>query len=771
MAYISQITPLGSSTTYDLKAAMLTHTPNNTTTFLRGDNTWSNTLTGNLLLSKDANTEWANSPQLQLTGADSKIAGIKLTNSGTNLDIGWDWTARTGAGLGLRSTSATDTTGGFYLFARNASAEYNLTGTVGGDLTWSGKHLYVAGAGETYVRALNTNTSVGIYLDSGSTTESGGIWSNGYNTGSAFTSSGKWMMYRNNSGDVILNGNAATSSSLLYAAQKTTAADLDAFHTANQLSACLWNGWSDTDIASASYPGVTNGIILDGGYNSTNYGFQIAIDDDPTGFMALRQKNGSGWQAWKRIPMGDGTGANGTWGINISGTAAKLTNLSSTDQASSSSTQRYVWFAYNDNVTGRPAYDANFVYRSDTKTLTIPRINLWRDGATTYGRLQWYHHNYKTWTNYMSNAASGTCPSGGTPSTLGNVTSWAIRSYIENSSGYGWLWESAAESNTGTPTARMALSSYDGTLEVAGLVKITKNSNTTTIGSQNTTFCHIYNSANIPFIFNNTVATTTGNLGTNAYPWNNLYIGPSNGAGIYYKGTKNTYRMIRFIDNTTDNYGNGISIGGGGQTIIGGGESADTAVAQAGTAGAESMWICNDGAIEFYPNLQNGWTTSYKNYIDTSGYYHGIRVYGAVWNDYAEYRKDNPNEIQEPGRCVKELGNGALTLTTKRLERGCEIISDTFGFGIGQDEENGYNTPIASNGRVLAYPYESIEEFADHIGWPVCSGPNGTVSIMTEKEEEKYPSRIIGTISEIPTYEEWGTGNVKVNGRIWIRIR
>ena len=42
---------------------------------------------------------------------------------------------------------------------------------------------------------------------------------------------------------------------------------------------------------------------------------------------------------------------------------------------------------------------------------------------------------------------------------------------------------------------------------------------------------------------------------------------------------------------------------------------------------------------------------------------------------------------------------------------------------------------------------------------------------MSEEEEEKYPSRIIGTVSEIPTYEKWGTGNAEVNGRIWIRIR
>lgn len=153
--------------------------------------------------------------------------------------------------------------------------------------------------------------------------------------------------------------------------------------------------------------------------------------------------------------------------------------------------------------------------------------------------------------------------------------------------------------------------------------------------------------------------------------------------------------------------------------------------------------------------------------------YTDCQIYGAVWNDYAEYRKDNleESELQKPGRCVKEIGDGRLTLTTKRLERGCEIISDTFGFAIGQDEKRGYNTPIASNGRVLAYIFEGREAAANHIGWPVCSGPNGTVSIMTEAEEEQYPSRIIGIISEIPDYDEWGEIPVKVNDRIWIRVR
>ena len=143
------------------------------------------------------------------------------------------------------------------------------------------------------------------------------------------------------------------------------------------------------------------------------------------------------------------------------------------------------------------------------------------------------------------------------------------------------------------------------------------------------------------------------------------------------------------------------------------------------------------------------------------------KVYGAVWNDYAEMR--NVDNSIEPGRCVHEVGNGEMVLSTERLERGCKVISDTYGFNIGETEK--CKTPIAVSGRVLVYLYEGREYAKSHIGWPVCSGPNGTVSVMSEEEEIRYPSRIIGTISEIPEYETWGTGNVQVNDRIWIYVR
>lgn len=79
--------------------------------------------------------------------------------------------------------------------------------------------------------------------------------------------------------------------------------------------------------------------------------------------------------------------------------------------------------------------------------------------------------------------------------------------------------------------------------------------------------------------------------------------------GIYYAGTKATHRMIRFIDNASDTYGNGIGIGGGGLVVIGAGESSDTLLSNlslTSSGGTETTYITSDGSIEFYPSI-NGW--------------------------------------------------------------------------------------------------------------------------------------------------------------------
>ena len=71
---------------------------------------------------------------------------------------------------------------------------------------------------------------------------------------------------------------------------------------------------------------------------------------------------------------------------------------------------------------------------------------------------------------------------------------------------------------------------------------------------------------------------------------------------------------------------------------------------------------------------------------------------------------------------------------------------------------------------MLAYTWEDREIYREHIGEFVCSGPQGTVSLMTTEEYHKYPHCAIGTVSSVPDYEEWGTGKVKVNERVWIKI-
>lgn len=107
----------------------------------------------------------------------------------------------------------------------------------------------------------------------------------------------------------------------------------------------------------------------------------------------------------------------------------------------------------------------------------------------------------------------------------------------------------------------------------------------------------------------------------------NTYLKLSGGAmtgNISYKGSKNTYDMIRFVDNNVDIYGNGICIGGGGLTIIGGGESASEVLKQHTNGGYENMIVANDAAIDFFSNMNSGWDSRKAGSFDTSGYWNGV---------------------------------------------------------------------------------------------------------------------------------------------------
>lgn len=156
--------------------------------------------------------------------------------------------------------------------------------------------------------------------------------------------------------------------------------------------------------------------------------------------------------------------------------------------------------------------------------------------------------------------------------------------------------------------------------------------------------------------------------------------------------------------------------------------------------------------------------------ITAEGTITGSTVKGAVWNDYAEYRESN---CEDSGYVLMETGNDSLTKTTERLSHFAGVSSDTYGFSQGETEKA--KTPIAVAGRVLVYPYQDRNNYKP--GDCVCAAPNGTVDIMTREEVIQWPDRIVGTVSCVPNYEEWGSkesaarGPAKVNGRIWIKVK
>lgn len=199
------------------------------------------------------------------------------------------------------------------------------------------------------------------------------------------------------------------------------------------------------------------------------------------------------------------------------------------------------------------------------------------------------------------------------------------------------------------------------------------------------------------------------------------------------------------------------------------GESGRTmpkALADADTLSPEAAYITADSSIIMYAGCANDAASYTKAMTVASNKITShVALYGAVWNDYAEYR--NQKEEIKPGYCVASADNGQVYKTTEKFQACDGIVSDTFGFAIGETDK--CKTPLAVAGRVLAYCEGNRYDY--HSGDTVCAGPDGRVVKMTREEICEWPDRIIGIVSEIPEYETWGTGNVPVNGRIWIKIK
>ena len=443
-----------------------------------------------------------------------------------------------------------------------------------------------------------------------------------------------------------------TSNQLSYPAEIGTQEALDAFKTNNKFKVGYWNGFTPTNL-------FTNGIILSGGWTSDAYGWQIAIDDDPTYKIALRQKSTT-WSSWKYLAMSDGSNASGDWAIRTRGlySNGSLTTIEDTDAFIEGNTVKYATVTTEGTSIGNDGMIISVPY-----TGTSWGAQIWLDDGSSAATMQIRNRNGSEWNPWRKVLCEG------------DLSNYVTLTTAQSISGAKTFATDVTISNSLYPSI---------------IFKNTQN-------ARKSVFEGSYVGSSILWAYSASGENRRG-----------IAINTAD----YQSDVKNALWLRTCVDGTWSQYQIITSVGG--QTI-------------------------------------NGSLTA-------------TSVYGAVWNDYAEFRETT--EQIEAGRVVIENGDDTLSLATERLMPGANIVSDTFGFAIG--ETGNAKTPLAVSGRALVYTYEDRNSYK--AGDPVCSGPNGTVSKMTREEVMMYPDRMIGTVSSIPNYETWGTGNVSINNRICVKV-
>lgn len=412
---------------------------------------------------------------------------------------------------------------------------------------------------------------------------------------------------------------------------------------------------------------------------------------------------------WQAVnaPTKTGTGASGTWGISITGNAATATKLG-TSTVGSSAKPIYL----ND---GSPTACIDFLPLSagENKKLTGP---LGLTENVNYGTsLPAGGFNGQLF--FLEEESGSSLPTGGT---MGQVL-------VKNSSVDGDAgWSTDISGNAATATK--AIQDGNGNVISSTYLPLSGGTLTGYLSLGNNSNASIVPAAGIRIPDLRDCTPGPGMFGDRVF---NIY---------FDQAATGDWQSIMHIKGWTNDY---------------------VAYELAGPAGKNNY---NQG-LYYRAGVSGSWQCEWKKL-----WMSGDAVTGAVWNDYAEYRESNCEEF---GYVLMETGDDSLTKTTERLSHFAGISSDTWGFSQGKTARA--RTPIAVAGRVLVYPYQDRNNYKP--GDCVCAAPGGTVDIMTREEVREWPDRIVGIVSCVPNYEEWGGGKdadrdpVKVNGRIWIKVK
>lgn len=151
----------------------------------------------------------------------------------------------------------------------------------------------------------------------------------------------------------------------------------------------------------------------------------------------------------------------GTWSgkATTAGTADKISNLTSTDNASNTATWRKVWISYDDGVTGRPAVSANFTYQTSTNTLKTRHFL----ADHISGGSAEFHMTYGTAIDFWMGVGSGNVNHGIYDS---KIADWVLFAGSDNV----WHLKGSADKLTDTVKLKVALGSttdisFDGSAD------------------------------------------------------------------------------------------------------------------------------------------------------------------------------------------------------------------------------------------------------------------------------------------------------------------
>jgi hypothetical protein len=181
-------------------------------------------------------------------------------------------------------------------------------------------------------------------------------------------------------------------------------------------------------------------------------------------------------------------------------------------------------------------------------------------------------------------------------------------------------------------------------------------------------------------------------------------------------------------------------------------------------SGTQALYLADSGQVCIGTTTPYDGTTKLTVAGDIRATASG-KVYGAVWNDFADYLEvDNKVEI-EFGKVYVRTKKGETRTSLHPCEKGIiGIASDTFGMSVGKKGKGKKEIPIAVAGIVLAYCDREYES-----GTPLTSGRNGIVTKMYWWELIFKPHCLVATFYKPESQKKWN--GVTVNNRHWVKVK